>query len=200
MLSRRLLACAAVLTALPAAAQPTDPDSAPAAFIESAGRELGSLVAAQIDPVPRRDRIAAFLDRVVDMERLGRFCLGRYWTAATSEQQSEYRRLFRLVLANNVASRLASATANVAQVKTLRPERRGEEIEVPTIVQRPNNRPNRIVWVVVPAADGYRIVDVTAEGISLRLTQRSDYTAFISRNSGDISLFLRALQQQADSF
>ena len=157
-------------------------------------------MAANPDPAARRGRLALFLDRVVDLDGLAGFCLGRYWQAATPAQQAEYRQLFRLVLANNVASRLAAATANVAQVQTGRPERKGDEILVPTSVERPNNRPSRVVWVVVPAGDSYRIVDVVAEGISLRLTQRSDYASFLAGSNGDISVLLRALRQKAGEF
>ena len=178
-----------------ALAQAVDPTSA-ASFIERTGRELGSLIAANPEPVSRRDRLALFLDRVVDVDGLGRFCLGRYWRTATPVQQADYRRLFRITLAANVASRLGAATANVAKVQTERPERRGDEILVPTLVERPNNRPYRVIWVIIPAGDSYKIVDVVGEGISLRLTFRNDYTAFLASNNGDVSVLLRALEQK----
>ena len=37
---------------------------------------------------------------------------------------------------------------------------------------------------------------MVAEGMSLRLTQRSDYTAFLTRNNNDIGSLLQALRQQ----
>ena len=151
---------------------------------------------ANADPATRRDRLAVFLDRVVDVGGLARFCLGRYWHAASLAQQAEYRRLFRAVLANNVAARLAAATADVAQVQTSRPERKGDEILAPTLIERPNNRPNRVVWVVAPSGNSYGIVDVVAEGISLRLTQHSVYASFPASNSGDVSVPLRALKEK----
>jgi phospholipid transport system substrate-binding protein len=40
------------------------------------------------------------------------------------------------------------------------------------------------------------VVDVIAEGTSLRLTQRSEYSAVISRNGGQISALLAAMRQQ----
>jgi phospholipid transport system substrate-binding protein len=41
-----------------------------------------------------------------------------------------------------------------------------------------------------------RIIDVVAEGVSLRLTQRSDYAAFLTRNNNDIDSLMRAMRQQ----
>ena len=72
----------------------------------------------------------------------------------------------------------------------------GAEIMVPTTVTRPNNRPNRIVWVVIPSGNSYRLVDVVAKGMSLRITQRSDYAAFLQRNGGAIEALLVAMRNQ----
>jgi phospholipid transport system substrate-binding protein len=40
------------------------------------------------------------------------------------------------------------------------------------------------------------VVDVIAEGTSLRLTTRSEYSAVISRNGGRISALLDAMRNQ----
>ncbi len=191
MILRRTLF--ALLLATPAFAE----DIASAApFIERTGRELGALIAAHPDAAERRTQLAPFLDRIVDQDGLARFCLGRYWPQATPAQQAEYLVLFRAMLATNVAERLASATSELAQVQTGRPERQGEEIMVPTTVTRPNNKPNRIVWVVIPSGDTYRLVDVVAEGMSLRITQRSDYASFLQRNGGTVEALLVAMRKQ----
>ena len=52
-------------------------------------------------------------------------------------------------------------------------------------------------WVVSQATGRPKIIDVIAEGISLRVTQRSDYAAFISRNNNDVSALINAMRQQA---
>ena len=188
MLRRTVLA---VLLPAAAYAECTNEAAAPL-FIEQTGRELGTILAA-----PDRAQLAPFLDRVVDIPGFARFCLSRYWQAATAPQRETYLRLFRILLAKNLSERLAASTANVAKVQTLKPECRGDEIHVPTLVERPYNKPNRIVWVVVNAGATFKIIDVTAEGISLRITQRSDTAAFLQRQNGDVGALLRAMEQQA---
>ena len=165
-------------------------------FIQQAGKELGSLVAGATDLAERRRRLIPFIERVVDVDGLGRFCLGRFWTVATPDQRADYLRLYRLVLANGIASRLGEYSEGNVRVTAARPEVRGDGIYVPTTVERPNNRPNRVVWVVIPSADSFRITDVIAEGISLRVTQRSDFASFLTRNGGDVGTLLRAMQTQ----
>ncbi len=181
----------------PALAVAQEPDPAPAApFIDRTGRELGALIAANPDPAQLRTQLQPFLDRVVDIEGLGRFSIGRYWQTATAAQRTEYLTLFRLAITKVVASRLGAATSGVSQAQIGRPEFRDGVIQVPTLVERPNNRPNRIVWWLTPSAGTYKVVDVTAEGISLRLTQRSDYTAFLNQHGGDLGALIEALRAQ----
>jgi phospholipid transport system substrate-binding protein len=44
---------------------------------------------------------------------------------------------------------------------------------------------------------GPKVIDVIAEGTSLRLTQRSDYLAYIGRNGNALGPLIDALRQQA---
>lgn len=165
-------------------------------FIQQAGNELAELIAGQPDLAERRRRILPFLERVVDVDGVARFCLGRYWTTATAAQQAEYLAQFRLVLANGVAGRLGEYRGDAIRVITGRPEVREGGIHVPTTIERPGNKPNRVVWIVTPSGTGFRIIDVVAEGISLRLTQRSDYAAYLGRNGGDVGGLIRAMHSQ----
>ena len=41
-----------------------------------------------------------------------------------------------------------------------------------------------------------RVVDVIAEGTSLRLTQRSEYSSVIQRNNGQVGALLQAMRGQ----
>jgi len=66
---------------------------------------------------------------------------------------------------------------------------------VSSIVERPNNPPAKVEWVVGPTPNGPRIIDLVAEGTSLRLTQRSDYAAFVMRNNQSVEALLDALKQ-----
>ena len=155
-------------------------------------------VAGATNQAEKRQRMLPFLERVVDLDGVARFCLGRYWLAATPDQQREYLRLFRLQLANGVAGRLTQETSGTAQVITGRPQMRDAGLYVPTTIERPNNKPNQVSWLVVMVGSQMKIADVVAEGMSLRLTQRSDYASFLSRNGGDVGALLAAMRAQSE--
>ncbi len=197
---RRLLVLAALVAAPLASAQAQMQAASPqaaATFIQSAGSELARVVSGAESVAAKRQRLLPFLDRTVDVDGIARFCLGRYWQAATPAQRTEYMRLFRVVLANGVAGRLGDYQEGTTSVTTGRPDVREDGIYVPTTVKRGDNPPNKVTWLVIRASDGgFRIADVAAEGVSLRLTQRNDYASFLSRHGGDVGALIRAMATQ----
>jgi len=191
------LATSAVLAGLPGLPAWSQTDVSRAAnFIQSTGQ---ALVNAINDPRPsaaaRREQVAAILRRAVDVEGVGRFILGRWWRQATPPQQQEYLRLFEETLIRNLAARFGEYQGVRFQLG--RTQRRTEDdVLVNTIIERPNTAPFALDWRVSEVGGQPKIVDVIAEGTSLRLTQRSEYSSVIQRNGGQVSALLDAMRQQ----
>ena len=167
-----------------------------AAFIRRSGDELSSIMAKAGTAEARRRLLQPFIDRVVDVDGVGRFCLGRYWKQATAGEQQDYLHLFHAVLTNAVLVRLGDYEHNEVRVDVERPEMRDGSVEVATMVERTGTPPARVTWVVNPSADNPRIIDLIAEGVSLRITVRSDYAAFLIRHGNNIGALIDALRQQ----
>ena len=55
-----------------------------------------------------------------------------------------------------------------------------EEAVVSTTVVRPNNPPTAVDWIIANPSGAPKIIDVVAEGTSLRLTQRQDYGVLLA--------------------
>jgi phospholipid transport system substrate-binding protein len=198
-LSRRLLlgclAGAAGLAAGPVRAQQTDIARA-TAFIQTTGEELVAAINATSIPGPqRRERVAAVLRRAVDVDGVGRFILGRWWRTASAEQQQEYLQLFEQVLIRNLSARFGEYQG--VRFSLGRTQARTEEDAlVSTIVERPGNPAFGLDWRVAEVGGQPKVVDVIAEGTSLRLTTRSEYSSVITRNGGNVGALLAAMRQQ----
>jgi phospholipid transport system substrate-binding protein len=67
---------------------------------------------------------------------------------------------------------------------------------VATVVERPNNPPTNVDWIISKPTSDPKIIDVVAEGTSLRLTQRQDYASYLSRNNNNIEALINAMRQQ----
>jgi phospholipid transport system substrate-binding protein len=197
MLPRRTVMALTALAALtPLAARAAVEPAAAAAFVKQAGTDLATVVGGAKSPEDKQARLAQYIDRVVDQDGVARFCLGRYWQVATPEQRTEYLRLFRKVLLHGVVNRLGDYQAGSTSVVVSSPVAKPDGIYVPTVVERADNKPVRIVWLVTVQGDAMRIADVVAEGMSLRQTQRSDYASFLGQHGGDVGVLIQAMKTQ----
>jgi phospholipid transport system substrate-binding protein len=198
MTTRRLLLAlaAGLLPALPRPSRAQSDTARATGFIKATGEELVGVINANGVPLDqRRQRVAAILRRAVDVEGVGRFILGRYWRAATPEQQQEYLQLFEETLIHNLASRFGEYQG-VRFALSRNQSRAEEDTLVSTVVERPGMAPFSLDWRVADVGGQPRVVDVIAEGTSLRLTQRSEYASVISRNGGNVAALLSAMRNQ----
>ncbi len=192
---RRFLAAAPALFALsqvrPAVA--ADPDSA-AAFVDQLLRELLAIANGSQTAAEKRGALAGVVEARVDLDAVARFCLGRFWRTATPQQQADYTQLFRRVLIKNISEKVGEYQGVTYTLG--RAVKREGDIAVASVLNRPGNAPNKVDWVV-EAEGAPKVIDVIAEGTSLRLTQRSDYSAYLARNGNNVQALIDALKQQA---
>jgi phospholipid transport system substrate-binding protein len=191
-----MLAACAVAAGLPAqpAAQQVDIQRA-TAFIQTTGDQLVAAINGRGTVAQRRDQVAQVLRRAVDVEGVGRFILGRWWRNATPEQQQEYLQLFAQVLIRNLSARFGEFQG--VRFSLGRTQARTEEDAlVNTVIERPGNPAFSLDWRVAEIGGQPKIVDVIAEGTSLRLTTRSEYSSVVTRNGGNVAALLAAMRQQ----
>ncbi|HWX51494.1 MAG TPA: ABC transporter substrate-binding protein [Roseomonas sp.] len=166
-----------------------------ASFIESTGRELVATLNSNQPIAARRQRVAQILRTAVDVDGVGRFILGRWWRVATPAEQQEYMKLFEETLIRNLSARFGEYQG--VRFSLGRAQQRTEDdVLVNTIIERPNTAPFSLDWRVSDIGGRPQVVDVIAEGTSLRLTQRSEYSSVISRNGGQVSALLDAMRRQ----
>jgi phospholipid transport system substrate-binding protein len=178
--------------ARPARASPAADQAS--AFIKATGVKLVAAINAAGSVEDRRKVVGSILDTGVDVNGVARFCLGRFWRTATPAEQQQYLSLFRDVLVANIAIKLGEYRGVRFTVGATQDRDAGEVVS--TIVDRPNNPPTNIQWLVANAASDPKIVDVIAEGTSLRITQRDDYAAFLSQHGNKLDALFGAMRQQ----
>ncbi len=190
---RLLLASALTLPALRAMAA-VDAVRA-SSFIQTTGNELVTAINASSTPPQRRERVAAILRRAVDIDGVGRFILGRWTRTATPAELADYHKLFEESLIRNLSARFGEYQGVKFTLGRSQPNT-DDDIMVGTTIERPNTAAFTLDWRVGEVGGGPKVVDVIAEGTSLRLTQRSEYSSVIQRNNGQVSALLAAMRQQ----
>jgi phospholipid transport system substrate-binding protein len=165
-----------------------------AAFIEQAGKDLTAVINAPGPISDKQAQLRQIVDRIVDVDAVARFCLGRYWRTASPEQQRQYLDLFHQVLLKSVITNLGNYQGvSFAVGRTVASD---SDFTVSTVVSRAGTAPANVQWVVSMAGGAPRIVDLIAEGTSLRLTQRSDYAAYLAHNGDNLQALLDAMRQK----
>lgn len=187
-----LTAGAALMAAArPVRAQTTDKATA---FVKETGEKLVAVVNGPGNAPVKRAEMTRILNQAVDVDGIGRFCLGRFWRTATPEQQKQYLTLFHEVLVTNITSKLGEYQGVSFMIG--RAHVQDDEDVVSTTVNRPNNPPTAVDWIIAnPNADP-KIIDVLAEGTSLRLTQRQDYASYLSHNGNNVDALISAMKSQ----
>jgi len=67
---------------------------------------------------------------------------------------------------------------------------------VATTVEQPGAPADEVDWVVSHATGGPKIVDLLAEGTSIRQTQSSDFTAYLASHQFNINQLIQGLRQK----
>ncbi|MDN3566051.1 ABC transporter substrate-binding protein [Paeniroseomonas aquatica] len=166
------------------------------AFIQTTGQQLVAAINDQSrDIAARRQRVAGVLRQAVDVDGVGRFIIGRWWRTATPQEQQEYLKLFEETLIRNLSARFGEYQG--VRFSLGRTQQRTEDdVLVNTVIERPNSAPFSLDWRVGEIGGQPKVVDVIAEGTSLRLTQRSEYSSVIQRNNGQMAALLQAMRGQ----
>ena len=196
MLTRRHLLLSTGLTALLLLA--------PGAWAQSPGDATGFVVKLGADLVAvidgpgsyddKKRRLQPIIESAVDVDGIARFCLGRFWRTASPAQQTEFTRLFHDVLMNNIFGKIGEFRGVTFKPTTT--SQRDQDSLVGTLIKRPNQDQNTVQWVVNGQSGRLKVVDVIAEGTSLRLTQRADYAAYLQRNGDNVDALIGAMRQQ----
>ena len=166
-------------------------------FIDSMGqRAVGFLGDASMDTSAKKSSFRKLLQDSFDMKTIGRFSLGRYWRVATPEQRKEYLRLFENMVIDVYSQRFSDYQGQKFETRSYRNDGPSDTIITSFIV--PETGPEiQVDWRVRHKNGRYRVIDVIVEGVSMSVTQRSDFSAVIQRGGGDVQGLLAHLRTQS---
>jgi phospholipid transport system substrate-binding protein len=206
MMTSTRAVCTALLFAAIALARPayatSDPDAAAFAFVEELGRDaMKELADRAIPPSEREARFRRLLVDRFDMPAISKFVLGRYWRSANETQRAEFQGLFVDFIVGSYAARFSDYLGEGVKVTGSGADD-GGTILVHSMIDLPSAEDIRVDWRLRGADDAFVIVDLIVEGVSLEVTQRSQFASVI-QSRGGIDGLMEALRtkslQTADS-
>jgi phospholipid transport system substrate-binding protein len=196
MLRRSLVTAAFVV--LGGALAPAIPASAaadPAALISNLGKRALEVLGKNTTPAQRVARFRELLREDFDVPGISRFVLGRYWKVATEEQQAEFVKLFEDYIALAYSTRLAEYTGENFKVVGSRPNADGAVV-TSEILRQAGAPPVKVDWRLTGHNGVYKISDVSVDGISMAVTQRSEFASVIQHNGGQVQGLITMLREK----
>jgi phospholipid transport system substrate-binding protein len=131
------------------------------------------------------ERLVTLLEGPIDLGLIARLILGRHWRSASEAQRTEYLQLFRAFALDNLASRLHVYDGQDFEIVGAQAVDERDAV-VATRVTGGGRPPLKVDWRVRERDDGHLVaIDVIVEGISLIVTQRSEFSAVIERRGMD---------------
>lgn len=166
-------------------------------FVRSLGQDL--MTVAQSDRLSsgeRDARLRGLLTDGFDLPGVARFVLGRFWTSASAPQRREYLGLFADYLVGTYSRLLRRVEVSDFAV-TSADKLESEDILVHTRFDLGGGFPVNWSLRLRAGTAGYRIVDVTSNGVSMAMMYRSEFGALIASRGFDE--LLRSLRQRSQA-
>lgn len=164
-------------------------------FISNMGNKaIGFLSNDSLSQTQKEREFDKLLNRHFDMDTIGRFAAGKNWRSATSAQQSEYQKLFKNMIVRVYSGRFNDYNGQGFDVSGYKDSGKKDVLVTSYIIPSGGSKV-QVDWRVRNKGGDYQIVDVIIEGVSMSLTQRSDFSSVIQRGGGKFEVLLDHLRK-----
>jgi phospholipid transport system substrate-binding protein len=168
------------------------PAQPPERFVaELAARIVATLRDHSVGEAQRLERVDGVAAGAFDLDRTARIALGRYWKGAAETERREFTALFKDYVLTSYGRRFRQYADRTFRVSGTMPA--GQDVVVTSLVEG-GATPIRLDWRLAAGAAGWRVLDVSVEGVSLLVTFRNEFASVIERSGGRVAGLLAELR------
>jgi phospholipid transport system substrate-binding protein len=166
-------------------------------FMNELWNRTVAVLAKKVPSAERLERFRQLFRADFDGLAIARFVLGRYWRSASDEERQEFLKLFEDYVVYVYCTRLSDFNGETFRIRGSRTD--GDGTVVSTDVFTPGaNAPIKVDWRLISENGGFKITDVIIEGISLMVTQRSEFASVIQRHGGQVGGLLTLMREKTN--
>ena len=185
----------ALVLGIPVGAAAASPDGAKH-FVEGVIGQAMDVLRIPLDERSLREaEFRILLEQHFDLPLITRLVVGRHWRKATADQKQAFAVVFEEHIVKVYTSQLGVYQDETVEIRNAAPRTERDTI-VGTEVLSSSDPPLRLDWLVRERDGSYKIIDVAAEGVSLLITKRSEFSSVIAREGLD-GLILRLRELNA---
>lgn len=169
----------------PATAESRSQTSDPIVFIQKLADQAINVLSTQNGSLKdREDRFRDLLRDDFAMDKISRFVVGAYWRKMSDEQRGTYQKLFSEWVLKTYSVRLGGYSGE--QFKVIKKSAAGKrDVIVHTRIEQTAGNAFNANWRVRKLGERYKIIDIYVEGVSMAVTQRSEFETILRRHGVD---------------
>ena len=170
------------------------------AFVQTqATHAIGILNDHSLSPPARKQAFYGFVNQFIDVPRITNFVLGRYRRQVTPAQYQEFSEIFGHYADSTYESRLGDYQGESLKVVGSLEHAPGDVV-VSSVISGGNVEGAPVVnWRVQRGGEGWKLVDVQAEGVWLAVVEQQDFTSTLANANGNIDVLINQLRAQQAS-
>lgn len=146
-----------------------------------------------LDTAGRRQRIESIAYERFDFETMSKLVVARYWKEFSAKQKAEFVEQFKAFLARTYGDRIERYSDEDVEIVGETAMKRGD-VKVLTRIVGGEYDGAEVEYRVRDTSEGWRVIDVKVEGISLVLNYRDQFKSLLSR--GGPNELLEKLKQK----
>ncbi len=161
-----------------------------------------TILATGISKEQKRENFGKLFHENVDLDWLSKFVLSRYWRTATPEEKDEFRKSFEDVVVLTWSDRFDGYGTSIFKINSVTPSEKGDQLSVNSIVSVPATDPKLpandidVIWRLKKDGKAFKVIDITAEGVSMALTYKNEYSSVISNSGGKVSALISSIKDK----
>ena len=154
---------------------------------------INTLTDKSISQNSKETQFGELFDKNFDVPSISRFVLGKYWKQASLDQKKNFIKAFRNYVVKTYSSRFNEYSGEQLKLVNYENESNPKIFLVHTVLERQDAPVIKVDWRIGKKKDRFVILDIVIEGISLAVTQRSEFVAVIEQNNGSIDKLISLL-------
>ena len=172
-------------------------ESDPGSYVmEMTTNAINALTDKSISQNEKESQFGKLFDKNFDVSSISRFVLGKYWKQASLDQKKKFIKAFRNYVVKTYSSRFNEYSGEKLKLVNYENEKNPKIFLVHTILERQDAPVIKVDWRIGKKKDRFVILDIIIEGISLAITQRSEFVSVIDQNEGSIDQLISLLKEK----
>jgi phospholipid transport system substrate-binding protein len=168
------------------------------AFVNTfAQKGISEILTANIPNAEKQARFRAMFQTYFDIPAIGRFVLARFSKSASPAELEKFNTLFEDVIVYTWSRRFSEYNGQTLKVSGQQPDG-NEGVLVKSTILGNASGSYGVDWRLRKRPEGFKVLDIVVEGVSMAITYRQDYSTVISQTGSFAGLLAQMEKQVAD--